>query len=481
MNRERGGYMMLNGPELRGSVASHAPRSLFAPADFAAPARYMSRADSEALFRRIVQLSRGGGDTAVYIGSRWTGNFRWARNNPTTAGDTANHTVNITREIHGAASNIATNKFDDASLSLALRTMERVIQFYRENKDATPLPGKQQYLHPQLWSDATYGLDAEARSNAARALAEPALQAKLVGAGYMEVGANTAAVFSTTGMDAYYAATAAEFSATVRNPGGTGSGWAGVSHRDWSSIDATALAAIAQKKCIDSADPRAIEPGRYTLIMEPQAVHQFMVQAIYQLDRSSAENSKTVFTLSPGQSKIGLKVFDERLNLSTDPMDPEMGYIPFDYQGYPYRPVRWVENGVLKELAYSRGYALSQLGHGTPLPNPYSYRMSGGNTSIAEMIATTKRGLLVTRVSGMNVLDSPSLLSTGTSRDGLWLIENGKIKFPVKNMRFTESPMFIFNSIAQLGKPVRVYSWYPTIVPPVKVTDFNFSGLADAV
>jgi predicted Zn-dependent protease len=210
-------------------------------------------------------------------------------------------------------------------------------------------------------------------------------------------------------------------------------------------------------------------------------VHQMMVQAIYQLDRYAAENFDTVFTLRPGQSKIGLKVFDERVTLSTDPMDPEMGYIPFDYQGWPYRAVKWVEHGILKELAYNRDYALSQLGHGLALPNPYSYRMSGGDTSIEEMIATTKRGLLVTRLNGVSVLHGPSLLSTGTSRDGLWLIENGKIKFPVKNMRFTESPMFIFNSIAQLGKPVRVYAGNPTTVPPVKVLDFNFSSLADAV
>ena len=210
------------------------PRSLFDPVERTAPdgaERYMTREACDELFKRIVQLAKGGGDTSVRIDSRWTGNFRWARNAPTTAGDTADHTVNITRNIRGATGNIATNKFDDASLSLALQTAERLIQFYGENKDAAPLPGKQQYLKPQLWSDATYGLGAEPRSGAARALAEPALQAKLLSAGYLQVGASSSAVLSTTGMDAYYAATAAEFSATVRNPGGTGSGWAGVTTR----------------------------------------------------------------------------------------------------------------------------------------------------------------------------------------------------------------------------------------------------------
>ncbi len=463
-----------------GPSRSDRPSTLFDP-EPAAPPRILSRDDCQSLFKRVLALSHGGGETSVNIDSVWLGNFRWARNQPTTAGDTTQHTVSIVRSIRGARSQISTNKFDDASLTLALRSVEGLIQYYSENPDVSPFPGPQQYLQPHIWSDASYGLTAKGRSDVARQRSEPAVQAQLMSAGYLQVSANTRAVFNTSGMEAYYAATAAEYSVTVRNPAGTGSGWAGVTQRDWTQIDTAKLTAVAQKKCVDSSDPVAVEPGRYTVILEPQAVHSFMVNAIYALDRFAAENFQTVYTLRPGQSKIGLKVFDERITLSTDPLDPVAGYIPFDYEGYPFRPVEWVKNGVLRELAYTRQYALSQLGHGVPLPNPYAYKMSGGTTSIDEMIATTRRGLILTRLNGVNTLDGGSLLLTGTSRDGIWLIENGKISKAVKNMRFTESPMFIFNKVQQLGVPVRVYAGYPAVVPPVKVDDFNFTSLSDSV
>jgi predicted Zn-dependent protease len=445
------------------------------------PARYYSREASEEIFKRVLALTEGGGETSVSVDTFWTGNIRWARNAVTTAGDVTNHQVRITRSIKGAQASANTNKVDDAALKLAVQSAERTLLYYPQDLDRTPMPGKQEYYQPKLWSDTTYNLDAAKRSQTAYELVQPVVQEKLVAAGYLQVGVATRSVFTTNGMDAYYAATRAQYSTTVRNPAGTGSGWAGVDKQDWAQIDAKGISERALKKCIDSADPKAIEPGRYTLIMEPQAVHDLMVYAIYALDRFSAENFQTVYTLRPGQSKIGLKVFDERITISSNPMDPECGYIPFDYEGYPYRPVTWVENGILKELSYGRRYALSQIGSGVPLPNSYSYRIKGGSTPIEEMIATTKRGLLVTRFSNINIIDGSSLLATGITRDGLWLIENGKITFPVKNFRFTESPMFAFNNVQQIGPAERVLAAYPTIVPPMKVNDFNFTSLSDAI
>lgn len=459
-------------------LASDGPRSLFDAPD---PPRYMSREDCQRLFERVLKLTSGGGETTAYIDSRWTGNLRWARNRVTTAGDTRNNTIRITREINGAGATMGTNKFDDDSLKLTIESAERIIQYNSERPDAPLPPKQQQYLQPKLWSDASHTLDSHSRSSVARGLVQPAAARHLVSAGYIQADALTRSVLNTRAMDAYYPATRAEYSVTVRNPTGTGSGWAGVDYNDWAKIDANAISQRALQKCVDSADPRAIEPGRYTVILEPQAVHDLFVSAIYALDRLPAEMFMTVYTLRPGQSKIGLKILSEEITVSTDPMDPEAGYIPFDQSGMPYKATTWISNGVLKELAYDRGYALAALGYGAPQPNPRAYRMSGGKTSIEEMIATTERGLLVTRLSGVHVLDAPSLLSSGTTRDGLWLIERGKIKYPVKNMRFTDSPMFAFNSVMQMGVPTRVFADYPTVVPAIKARDFNFSMLADAV
>src|SRR5690606_30688850 len=140
-----------------------------------------------------------------------------------------------------------------------------------------------------------------------------------------------------------------------------------------------------------------------------------------------------------------------------DPMDPDLGCVPLDWSGEPHVPVKGVENGVLKELEYSRSYAIRQLGQDTALPTSMAVRLHGGTATLDEMIATTKRGIYVTRFNNVQLLDLNSMLLTGNTRDGLWLIENGKITKTIKNFRFTESPLFIFNNLEQLGVAQRVF------------------------
>jgi predicted Zn-dependent protease len=304
---------------------------------------------------------------------------------------------------------------------------------------------------------------------------------------------------NTKGLAAYAAGTMAQYSETVRNREGTGSGWAGMTHTDWSKIDVAALSARAMQKCVASANPRAIEPGRYTAILEPQVVGRFFFHMVHLLDRRQSERGATPFMgKTPGTTRIGERILDPRITISTDPMDIDGSYIPFDADGYPYRPVTWVEHGVLKELAYDIYYARSTLKTNTSLPNPLAYRMSGGDTTIEEMIATTTRGVLVSNTDiAYEVYARSNLISTVT-RDGLWLIEHGKITHPVKNMEVIESPLFIGNRVEQLGKPERIFGTYnhgdttgthppmafgnvSIVVPPLKVRDFNFSALTGAV
>jgi predicted Zn-dependent protease len=186
-------------------------------------------------------------------------------------------------------------------------------------------------------------------------------------------------------------------------------------------------------------------------------------------------------------SKIGSQVIDRRLTLSADPSDPDAPFLPFDDRdGTPYRAVTWIERGVLKELAYDRRYAANALGEPTALLNSGSYRLQGAPdvpvTPISQMIASTQRGLLVTRFFDVTMMDAKSVLSAGYTRDGLWLIENGKITKPVKNFRFTDSPMFALNSIEAVGPTARVFSpGYARIAPALKIRQFNFTSLADAI
>jgi len=212
------------------------------------------------------------------------------------------------------------------------------------------------------------------------------------------------------------------------------------------------------------------------------------------MPRELAEGGGGPWALAPDEvlhlwrTKLGLKVLDERITISHDPADPELGILPAPWM----QPVTWFDKGVLTNLAFGREYALRMLNQNTAVRGMTGYRMSGGTTSIDEMIATTQRGLLVTRFSNTRLMDPGSLLSTGLTRDGLWLVEHGKITKAVKNFRFTESPLFVLNAIEQLGVPVPVFRpvenpyeqgqpLTPAIVPPLKARDFSFTSTIDAI
>lgn len=292
----------------------------------------------------------------------------------------------------------------------------------------------------------------------------------------------------------YQAFTQAQCSATVRHTKGLGSGWAGLSSYDWSSIDGMTLVQRAVEKCEASINPVAIEPGRYTAILEPQAVSELtdlLVNSLDNRDDNEGNKAKTWSldwdpSLRLRRTKLGLKVVDERISISHDPQHPELGVLPAP----GLAPIEWIKNGVLNTLSYNREYALAYLIENQGNLWRPSYVMSGGETSMDEMIATTKRGLIVTRFWKTGLLDPLSILCTGITRDGLWLVENGKITKAVKNFRFTESPLFILNQVVQVGPAVRVFrpvknpydaKVTPAIVPTLKVNDFSFTSLIDAV
>lgn len=445
--------------------------------------RFLSREECETLGQRAMGFAAGGGHTRIGIDSWWSGGLRWGRNKVTLGSDRRSNEIRVTRNIQGAGASVETNQIDEVSIRSAMRAAERALGYRPTSpEDIADPPVRFEYLSPAIWSDRTFNLAAAARAAAARELIEPAEAAGMLSAGYIEVRGTGRAVVRSQETTLYARYTQAQCSMTVRDPKGSGSGWAGLSSYDWGRIDAAALAARALQKCLASRNPVAIEPGRYTVILEPQAVHDLVQYVVSELDRQGAEGGSGPFTRQRGYSKLGLRVIDERIDIGHDPMHPDLGVVPFTLTGEPVRRVTWIEHGTLTTLAYDRSYALKELHENLGYPNTSAYRMSGGDTSIDDMIRTTRRGLLVTRFSNIRIIDPMSVLLSGVTRDGLWLIENGKISRPVKNLRFTESPLFMLNSVEQLGHPERVFSPdAPAIVPPLKARDFSFTATIDAI
>jgi predicted Zn-dependent protease len=278
--------------------------------------------------------------------------------------------------------------------------------------------------------------------------------------------------------------------ATVRSPDGTGSGWACSDGSTFTDIDAKQVAATAVEKARTSRNPVAIEPGRYTTILEPTAVGNLVQLIAGAMQARSADEGRSFFSKQGGGNKIGMKVVDERVTLITDPEDAPSVTGGFDGSGLPLEKVTWIENGVVKTLNYDRFWADKQKVPPTRVGGGFgarSLRMLGGTTSIADMIKSTERGVLVTRFWYIRAVDPRTILYTGLTRDGTFLIENGKISHPIKNFRFNESPIFFLNNLQAMGPTIRINASEnlgaggAVYMPPIKVRDFTFSSLSDAV
>lgn len=447
--------------------------------------RFMSREDCDKFFREVDSLVRGGGTTKITVDSNWNANVRWARNHITTSGDTRDTEIEVTRNIRGARWWSKSNSTDSKIVERCIRRAEKHLLLQNESLYKAPSRPYSELPHsnPKIWFDSVYSMDDSIRSRHSENAITLTEESGLVSAGYLAVKATGAAVRTTNNIFRYYPYTLAQFSITVRDTKTYASGWAGVDFNDWERINYEELTHRALEKCIQSRNPVAIEPGRYETILEAQAVSDLFSPILDSfMGRVPAEQGAGPFAAGNGNSKIGLQVIDSRITVSADPMDPDCGFVPFDWNGEPYIPVKWIENGVLRELEYNRHYGITRLTEDYALPNSKAYRMSGGDLSVEEMVSRVKRGILVTRLNGVMVVDQRSLLSTGNTRDGLWLIEDGVISKAVRNFRFTDSPLFAFNNVSMLGIPQRVFRpSAPAVVPPVTVRDFSFTSLMDAI
>ena len=437
----------------------------------------LTREQAEALARRVLALSSAD-EARVNIGQAWSGNTRFAANEITTAGGITDIAVTILSAFGRRSASATTNLLDDASLRRAVETSERIARLSPENPEHLPQLGQQQYAEVRAFSERTADLSPEQRALAASTvLGLPAIREhSLEVSGYIEANASMSAVATSRGLFAYHTSTDANMSTTVRTPDGTGSGYAARGVRDWGDVDAREIGARATDKALRSRNPQAIEPGQYTVVLEPQAVADVLPLLAGSFGARQADEGRSPFARQGGGSKIGEKVADERVTIYSDPADAELLSQPFDAEGLPIRRTVWIENGVLKNLAYSRFWAQKQ---GREPSGGGGFKMLGGTKSVEQLVAETDRGILVTRFWYIRFLDQRTVMLTGLTRDGTFLIERGKATKSLRNFRWNDSPLFMLNRIDELGRAERTDAGQ--VVPSLRVRGFNFTSLSEAV
>jgi predicted Zn-dependent protease len=459
-----------------------APKSLFGTGSTLSSSDMMSRSEAQAFLERVVKLSRA--DTvAAQLGGGYQGNIRFAANRISTSGGIANSQLVVQSGYGAKHAVVTTSDFSADGIERAVRQSESIAKLAPEDPEDMPLLAPQQYQDVSAFFDSTANLTPADRAAAAHTAIDAAKAAgDLAAAGFIIAGTNYSAIASSTGLYAYFPNTSANYQLTVRTADGTGSGWAAADHPDWRQIDFKAVSDQAIQKARASRHPVAIEPGRYTVILEPQAVGDLVQLLAFALDARSADEGRSAFSKQGGGTKIGEKVADAKVTIFSDPADPQLLGQPWTPEGLPLGREVWIENGVLKQLQYSRFWA--QKKNARPNGGLGAVKMAGGEATTEQMIAATPRGILVTRLWYLRQVDPRTVLYTGLTRDGTFLIENGKISKAVKNLRFNESPLFMLNNLEMLGRPVRVAGTEAggnVVFPTIKVRDFNFTSLSDAV
>jgi predicted Zn-dependent protease len=349
-----------------------------------------------------------------------------------------------------------------------------------------PELGPQTYTAVEAFMDRTIQLTGDARAAAVGRTVDAALEAAksaasdIFVAGYLEANAQTIAVANSAGLFAYHRTTDAALSVTARTRDGTGSGWASAGSRDWGTVDPTALGRSAAQKAAASRNPQALEPGAYTAVLEPQAVNDLIPLLVEEaLSARAADEGRSAFSKPAGATRIGEKVVDDRVTLYSDPADANLRAMPFDREGLPIRRTVWIEDGVLRNLSYTRFWAQKQGKPPTGAPLLGGLALAGGNRSTEDLIAGCARGILVTHFFYIRSLDPRTVLQTGLTRDGVFLIENGKIVRPLKNFRWNESPLLMLNRLEEIGRPEPTAAG--RMMPALRVRGFNFTSLSDAV
>jgi len=444
-----------------------------------------TREQARALIDRALAFSKAE-ETQVTLTGGDRANVRFARNSVTTSGASSGYSLAITAKVGKRSGTVTASEFSDASLGRAARNAEEIARLSPENPEAMPLLGAQTYRDVQTYCEDAAGASPEWRAGAVKAALDAAKDKNVDAAGFVETSAQIQAVATSKGQFGYGRFTAADYNLTARTSDGTGSGWASKSYNELRLLQPRALASAAIDKAARSQSPVAIEPGKYTVILEPAAMADIIANLAFAADARQTDEGRSFFAKKGGGNRVGEAIVSDKVTLYSDPANPMAPALPFDGEGLPLQRIDWIEKGVLKNLSYSRFWAQKQ--GKTPTPQPGNLIMEGGKATIDELVAGVERGVLVTRFWYIRSLDPQTLLVTGLTRDGLFLIEKGKVTRPVKNMRWNESPVFALNNLDAMTPAERTVSGegiggagFSIVCPAARIREFTFASGSDAV
>jgi predicted Zn-dependent protease len=455
----------------------------------------LTREQAADIFDRIRRQSSADEVEVLFSGSRFA-LTRFANNVIHQNVEEENCVASIRTNFNGRTARATANQFDEASLQRAVQASESLARMQEKDPDLLPMPGAaeagpEEPSVPTRFFPGTEAISPGERAAVVGEIVAIAERHKLTTAGIFSTSSSIESIFNSRGLARWHRQTLAEISITML--GEDSSGWQKLNSTDAHNLNAAWLAETAARKAVESARPREIAPAKYTVVLEASAVLDIVGFMFADFSGTAILDQRSFLN-----DRIGAKLFGENIDIRDDAAHPLQAGAPFDGEGMRRRRVHLVENGVVKQVVYARGTAakmkhseyaakaglVQPTGHGFPLPNemgemPVNIVVSGPGDpqSVERMVASTERGLLVTRLWYIREVDPYEKIMTGMTRDGTFLIENGKIAGGVRNFRFNQDLISMLANVEAMGEPVRASGEesFDMVVPAMKVRDFNFT------
>lgn len=426
-------------------------------------------------------------DAVVRVSSEAFSHLRFAANTFLTSGQRDGVTANVTVWIGRRRGSSGTTDLSDAALKQAVEDAQTFAKLAPVDIEYLPTLGQQAYKPGQGYVEATANISLTGRARQISEAIAQSEKAGVIGAGFHQVSLRTRASGTARGNFHYERRSVVSLGMTARTPDGGGSGYFRRNHFDVSQLDTARVAREAIRRGVESRGARELPAGTYPVILEAQAVSDILSAGAFSFDARNADEGRSAFSAPGGTTKVGSPIFDSRINIVSDPWRPELSVFTATDEGVPAQAMHLVRDGTLETLRYSRYWAQQK---NKPPSGPFApiVESSAAGTSIEEMIRTAKRALLVTRFFYIRTVDPRSASVTGLTRDGVWYIENGEIKYPVRNFRFNQSIIRMLGpgNVDLIGVPERVASSEndgtdPVVVPALRLNAFNFTSQSDAV
>lgn len=442
----------------------------------------LNEQQAHATIKKILSLSKV--DTVeVSLSGETVTHLRFARNTPSTSGRSTDITVTVHSTMGNKTGTASINQIDDDSLKSVVKRSEELAALAPEDSEYVPPLGQQTYPSVHAYFAETASAGPDVLASGAQECIRQASSEKLIAAGFIRLSTGFSALGNSRALFGYQQSTIASISETVRTEDGSGSGWVSRAVNRLEDLDFGKLSAIAVEKAKASRNPRRLEPGSYVTILEPTCVAEFVQSLISSMDARSADEGRSFFSKPAGGTREGEQLFPESVTISSDPASRIVPGSPWGEAGLPQKRIDWIKKGTVANLRYSRYWAshMKKL----PVPFPSNIIMNGGKGTVEDLVRSTDDGVLVTSFWYIRGVDPRTLLSTGLTRDGVFKIEKGRIAYPIMNFRWNESPVSVLKNIESMSAAQRVpsrESGNPSIViPALKVKNFNFTSLSEAV